>query len=75
MLNDLYILRNNLNLSQKKLAKRSGLSKTTILQIESGQVIPKIDTVCMLAHALNLSPGDLFNILVSGEDFAMKGEA
>lgn len=75
MLNDLYILRNKLNLSQQKLAKRSGLSKTTILQIENGQAVPKIDTVCVLAHALNLSPGDLFNILINGEDFAMKGEA
>jgi len=75
MFMDLYLYRIKNDLTQKELAKLAGLSKTTVQQIEGGKTIPRADTIAYLAHALNMSPGDLYINLIEGEDCAMKREA
>lgn len=67
MLNDLHLLRIKKNMSLKKLSILSGVGKTTINQIENGQSIPQIDTVCYIAGALEIEPQKLFMVLCEGE--------
>jgi transcriptional regulator with XRE-family HTH domain len=46
-------------LTQENLAKRSGLSRTTIRRLEAGEVRPRIHTVTVLARGLEVAPDDL----------------
>ena len=52
-------LRNRKLLSQRDLAQRAGLSPTTILHIETGQVEPTFVTVRKLTEALDVDPSEL----------------
>jgi transcriptional regulator with XRE-family HTH domain len=45
--------------SQAELARRTGLSKLTITQLEAGERAPYGQTVRRLAEALDVSPHDL----------------
>lgn len=72
MLTDLFFLRKAANLTQRQLAERSGVSKSTINVIEQGEKIPRIDTVCRIAAALDMQPEGLFIILTSGENYRQK---
>ena len=45
--------------SQAELARRTGLSKLTITQLEAGERAPYGQTVRRLAEALGVSPHDL----------------
>ena len=45
--------------SQAELARRTGLSKLTITQLEAGERAPYGHTVRRLAEALGVSPHDL----------------
>lgn len=48
------------NLTQRELAKKSGVSYNTIIKIERGGITnPKIETVVKLAKALNISIDNL----------------
>ena len=69
MLVDLFHLRNDRRLTLRDLAEQSGVAKSTIGAIESGRSIPRLDTVCMLARALDMTPGALFEVLIAGEGF------
>ena len=54
-------MRKEENLTQEELAEKSGVSRVTISQIESGQTnCVKTDTLVKLADALNKKVGDLF---------------
>jgi len=44
-------------LKQIELAERSGLSNTTICDIEKGRMIPSVDSLFRIASALELSVG------------------
>ena len=46
--------RESIGLSQGKLAKRSGLAQSSISYIESGGKKPNIETISILANALDL---------------------
>lgn len=46
--------------SQKELAKRSGVSQSTIAQIESGRMDPSIKTLEKIAKALDAEPAIFF---------------
>jgi DNA-binding XRE family transcriptional regulator len=46
-------------LSQQDLARRAGVSKTTIVQIEAGRIHPHPSTVRKLAAALGLPAREL----------------
>lgn len=70
MLRDLYYIREKLGFTQRQLAKSSGVSKTTITNIENGLNIPRIDTVCYLSNALKIESLELFTILCDKEPFS-----
>lgn len=72
MLRDLANLRLKNGLSIRKLATKSGVSKSTIQNIESDKNIPNLETVCALAAALDTTPGSLCNVLCAGEAFVQK---
>jgi len=48
------------NISCRQLAKLTGLSKTTINNIENGKTSPTLDELDIIATALNCSIYDLF---------------
>ena len=50
----------SLGLSHEKLAELSGLSRTTISNIESGKKIPTIATSYRIANAMKVSLNELF---------------
>ncbi|MFH1958677.1 MAG: helix-turn-helix transcriptional regulator [bacterium] len=50
------------DLTQRDLARKSGVSYNTIIKIERGGITnPKIETVIKLAKALNISIDNLIN--------------
>jgi transcriptional regulator with XRE-family HTH domain len=53
-------LRDDLNLSQEKLAERAGLHWTHISGIERGQWNIGLSTICKVARGLGVSLSDLF---------------
>ena len=69
MLSDLYHLRTAATLTQRQLAELSSISKATVNKIENGSSVPRIDTVCRLATALDMKPEELFVKLVEGMGF------
>lgn len=44
-----------------KLAEISGISKSHIAEIETGEQMPTLPVLCLLAAALNVSPMELFS--------------
>lgn len=53
------LLRNKVNISQEELGFRAGVSKQQIGLIERGESSPTIDTLDMIANALEISLVDL----------------
>jgi len=51
--------RRRARLSQKELAARASLDRTTIGLLERGERIPRLDTLLSLARALSVSAADL----------------
>ena len=54
------IARKRQQLTQAELSQRSGLNRTVISRIESGHANTTIDTIVLLAVALDATPADLF---------------
>jgi transcriptional regulator with XRE-family HTH domain len=54
-------IRKGKKLTIEELATNSGVSKTTISDIENYQVVPTVETICKLAKALECEPQDLFD--------------
>ena len=48
-----------LNITMKVFSKRSGLSSAGIYVVIDGNSSPTLDTICLLADALNMTPGSL----------------
>lgn len=53
--------RTALGWSQEKLAEVAGIHRVTVVNIESGESVPTLDTLRLLAAALGVQPGDLLN--------------
>lgn len=70
MLTDLKKIRKDKNLSFQQFKIKGGLDKSVVYNIESGQSIPRIDTVCKLAKAMMMEPVALFAILIKDEKWA-----
>lgn len=59
---NLYQIRNERNVSLRKLAEISGISKSQINDIENNKHHPTVLTLCLLAAALDVSPYSLFAV-------------
>lgn len=59
-MNRLHEIREEKKLSIRELARRSGVSKTQINEIENGQSDPTLKTMCRIAKALNMKIEDIF---------------
>ncbi len=59
-------LRTAANLSQEKVAHRSGLHATFVGEVERGEKSVTLDTLESLARGLGLSPGHLVDLAMSG---------
>lgn len=57
------VLRQRQGISQYRLAKDTGLSKTSILRIERFEQNPTAATLYVIAKYLNVRIGDIFNKL------------
>ncbi len=57
----LWEIRTEQQLSSRQLAKLSGVSKTTINDIENHRHSPTIYTLCLLAEALQIPPEKLYS--------------
>lgn len=60
MRNNLAMVRSELNLSLRELAKRSGVSWTHIAKIESGERTPTVPVAYALCRAVGRSIYDVF---------------
>ena len=54
-------IRNKKWISTRELAAKSGVSRSHIQRIESGESNPTIETMCKLARALDVSVYELFS--------------
>lgn len=54
-------VRTEKNLTLEQLATLSGISKTTINDIENGKKDTTVTTLCKLAKTLNIEPEKLYN--------------
>jgi len=61
-------LRNAQGLSQRELAKRSGVTNALISQVEKDQVNPSIGSLKKILDALSISMGEFFTVDVESED-------
>lgn len=61
----LYQIRSDKGISSRKLAELSGVSKSTINNIENNRYEPTLLTICMLAETLNVSPEDLYSYKIT----------
>ncbi|HJZ36881.1 MAG TPA: helix-turn-helix transcriptional regulator [Solirubrobacterales bacterium] len=52
-------LRQKAGLSQEALGERAGLHRTHIGYLENGDRLPKLDTIYILAEALDVDAGEL----------------
>lgn len=55
-------IRTRKNISIRKLAKKSGVSKATISNIEGGMVDPKVVTISKLCNALGVEINEMVDI-------------
>lgn len=60
--NKIYELRTERKMPQRELAKKSGLSRSTIADIENGNEDPRQSTMIAIAKALNLSVTEVFDL-------------
>jgi putative transcriptional regulator len=58
--NQLKKLRSNLGLTQAQLAQHVGVSRTSIVSIETGRFIPTIETALRISKALNVPIDQIF---------------
>jgi transcriptional regulator with XRE-family HTH domain len=56
---NLFFLRNHVDLSQAATAERSGLHRTEISLLERGLRLPRLDTIVRLGGALEVEPCEL----------------
>ncbi len=60
MKNRIKVIRAEKNLSQAELAKKAGISRTTLVNIEKGVTVPDGETIAKLVKALNKPAGEIF---------------
>jgi transcriptional regulator with XRE-family HTH domain len=69
MSDNIKIFRKDAGLTQKELAKKTGLSFSMISKLESGeQTNPSLETIRRIADVLRVMPGELLNTPLSIEE-------
>ena len=53
--------------SIRELASRAGVSPRTIVQIESGAIVPRLATMRKIAGALGMEPGEIVEFAAAVE--------
>lgn len=61
-------LRRAQSMTQRELAQRAGLSKSTISQLETGLGVASIRTIHLLARALDLPPSALLREAIKHDE-------
>ncbi len=59
--------RKNLGLTQAQLAELCGVSRVSIVAIETGRFLPTIETALRLSRALDTGLDDLFQLKEAGK--------
>ena len=60
--------RKHMNLSQQQLADTTGINRTMISHIESGEYVPSLQQLTALSEALHFDPTDIFTENGNGTD-------
>ncbi len=55
-------VRHRKGVSARELAKRTGISKSTIYNYEDGSIYPPLDKLYLIAKALGVEIGDLYDL-------------
>ena len=63
MKNRIKVIRAEKNLSQAELAKKAGIARATLINIEKDLTTPDGDTIAKLVKALNTPAGEIFSAL------------
>ncbi len=63
----LKLIRNAIGYSQRELAKRAGVTNSSISMIEQGQVSPSIQSLSRILAAFPISLADFFSFKLSGD--------
>ena len=61
----LRVIRNEKNLSQNDVGKRTGLQRCYISRVENGRLVPTVDTLTKMSHALNVP---LYEVMYDGDE-------
>lgn len=56
-------IRKEKNITQRELGERMGVSQQQIAQYENGKLKPKLETICRIADALEISHNTLFDTM------------
>ncbi|MGV8835476.1 helix-turn-helix domain-containing protein [Cellvibrio sp.] len=70
----LKLIRNAIGYSQRELAKRAGVTNSSISMIEQGQVSPSIQSLSRILAAFPISLADFFSFKFSGDIHAPSAE-
>ena len=60
MKNNIKISRKELNITQEEFAKKHGISRKTLSEIENGESIPNLDLAFKIATDFNVKVEDVF---------------
>lgn len=63
MLNRLKVIRAEQNLTQTELAKMAEISRSTLSQIENGEIDPSFETIAKLVKVLQVPANRIFSAL------------
>src|SRR6185437_10342630 len=61
----LRVIRDEKNLSQNDVGKRTGLQRCYISRVENGRLVPTVDTLTKMSHALNVP---LYEVMYDGDE-------
>lgn len=72
--NNIRKIRKQKNITQKILAQKSNVGRSTIAEIENGTHIPRIDVALKIADALDVSVDDIFYLMSGGKNYETKSD-
>lgn len=71
--NELYSVRKKRGIAVSELARRTGLSRMTITNIEKNRVVPNIETAFLIARELEVDINKIFFIHNVNHDLRLGG--